>query len=92
MRFPNRKLRTAVDGEDSGVSAHFKNPFVHELRFTPLQKLKVRELYRCAKTRLFNFSLFAECKHFHVARFDFNVSIRLVVVSMQVCIVTSRFC
>lgn len=41
MRFPNRKLRTAVDGEDSGVSAHFKNPFVHELRFTPLQKLKI---------------------------------------------------
>ncbi|XP_026112199.1 lysophosphatidylcholine acyltransferase 1 [Carassius auratus] len=41
MRFPNRKLRTAVDGEDTGVSAHFKNPFVHELRFTPLQKLKI---------------------------------------------------
>ncbi len=42
MRFPNRKLHTAVDGEDAGVSAHFRNPFVHELRFTPLQKLKVK--------------------------------------------------
>uniref|UniRef100_A0A671LCR8 Lysophosphatidylcholine acyltransferase 1-like n=1 Tax=Sinocyclocheilus anshuiensis TaxID=1608454 RepID=A0A671LCR8_9TELE len=41
MRFPNRKLRTAVEGEDSGVSAHFKNPFVHELIFTPLQILKM---------------------------------------------------
>ncbi|KAK7124846.1 hypothetical protein R3I94_019039 [Phoxinus phoxinus] len=41
MRIPNRKLHTAVDGGDSGVSAHFKNPFVHELRFTPLQKLKI---------------------------------------------------
>lgn len=42
MRIPNRKLHTAVDGGDSGVSAHFKNPFVHELRYTPLQKLKVK--------------------------------------------------
>lgn len=41
MRFPNRKLHTAVDGDDSEVSANFKNPFVHELRFTPLQKLKI---------------------------------------------------
>uniref|UniRef100_A0A9J7XYZ7 Lysophosphatidylcholine acyltransferase 1 n=2 Tax=Cyprinus carpio TaxID=7962 RepID=A0A9J7XYZ7_CYPCA len=42
MRFPNRRLHTAVDGEeDAGVSAHFRNPFVHELRFTPLQKLKI---------------------------------------------------
>ncbi|XP_051520534.1 lysophosphatidylcholine acyltransferase 1-like [Myxocyprinus asiaticus] len=41
MRFPNSKLHTAVDGEHKDVSAHFKNPFVHELRFTPLQKLKI---------------------------------------------------
>ncbi|TRY96529.1 hypothetical protein DNTS_016966 [Danionella cerebrum] len=41
MRFPNRRLQTAVDGEDSGVSTLFRNPFVHELRFTPLQKLKI---------------------------------------------------
>ncbi|XP_067281811.1 lysophosphatidylcholine acyltransferase 1 [Pseudorasbora parva] len=41
MRIPNRKLHTAVDGGDSGVSAHFKNPFVHELKYTPLQKLKI---------------------------------------------------
>lgn len=42
MRSPNRKLHTAVAGEDAGASAHFRNPFVHELRFTPLQKLKVK--------------------------------------------------
>ncbi|XP_051527452.1 lysophosphatidylcholine acyltransferase 1 [Myxocyprinus asiaticus] len=41
MRFAYRKLHTAEDGEDSEVSSHFKNPFVHELRFTPLQKLKI---------------------------------------------------
>ncbi|XP_005170093.1 lysophosphatidylcholine acyltransferase 1 isoform X1 [Danio rerio] len=41
MRFPNRKLHTAVNGGDSGVSTHFRNPFVHELRFTTLQKLKI---------------------------------------------------
>ncbi|KAA0710647.1 Lysophosphatidylcholine acyltransferase 1 [Triplophysa tibetana] len=41
MRFPNRKLHTAVHGEHSEAHANFQNPFVHELRLTPLQKLKI---------------------------------------------------
>ncbi|MCI4395399.1 hypothetical protein PGIGA_G00179920 [Pangasianodon gigas] len=41
MRLANRKRISAVNGEDSRLSAHFTNPFTHELRFSPVQKVKI---------------------------------------------------
>lgn len=44
MRLPDCRKRCGMDGEDGEkeLALPFKNPFVHELRFTPLQKLRVR--------------------------------------------------
>ncbi|GAA6098222.1 lysophosphatidylcholine acyltransferase 1 [Tachysurus ichikawai] len=43
MRLPDCRKRCGMDGEDGEkeLALPFKNPFVHELRFTPLQKLKL---------------------------------------------------
>ncbi|XP_066531459.1 lysophosphatidylcholine acyltransferase 1 isoform X2 [Hoplias malabaricus] len=41
MRLTNSKRLSSVNGEDSQLSAHFRNPFTHELRFTSLQKIKI---------------------------------------------------
>ncbi|XP_072530879.1 lysophosphatidylcholine acyltransferase 1 isoform X1 [Salminus brasiliensis] len=41
MRFAKRKRLTTVNGDDSQLSGQFRNPFMHELRFTPLQKVKI---------------------------------------------------
>ncbi|KAI5621642.1 lysophosphatidylcholine acyltransferase 1 isoform X1 [Silurus asotus] len=37
----NRKRIEAVNGAESRLSAHFTNPFTHELRFTPVHKVKI---------------------------------------------------
>ncbi|XP_076864589.1 lysophosphatidylcholine acyltransferase 1 [Brachyhypopomus gauderio] len=41
MKFTNRKRLSTVNGEDSHISTEMTNPFIHEVRLTPLQKLKV---------------------------------------------------
>ncbi|KAL6457499.1 hypothetical protein MHYP_G00344620 [Metynnis hypsauchen] len=40
MKFVNGKRVTTANGEDSQLSAKFRNPFMHELRLTALQKVK----------------------------------------------------
>ncbi|KAG5264806.1 hypothetical protein AALO_G00258210 [Alosa alosa] len=40
MRFPKRRRHAAVE-DASEMSARFRNPFVHELKFTLLQKIKI---------------------------------------------------
>lgn len=40
MRFPKRRREAAVE-DASEMSVQFRNPFVHELKFTLLQKIKV---------------------------------------------------
>uniref|UniRef100_A0A3B4DFH6 Phospholipid/glycerol acyltransferase domain-containing protein n=1 Tax=Pygocentrus nattereri TaxID=42514 RepID=A0A3B4DFH6_PYGNA len=41
MKFVNGKRVTPANGEDSQLSAKFRNPFMHELRLTALQKVKI---------------------------------------------------
>lgn len=41
MRLPKRRRHAAVEDDASEISAQFRNPFVHELKFTLLQKIKV---------------------------------------------------
>ncbi|KAG7335479.1 hypothetical protein KOW79_000172 [Hemibagrus wyckioides] len=43
MKLPDCRKRCGMDGEDGEkeLALPLKNPFVHELRFTPLQKLKL---------------------------------------------------
>ncbi|KAK3508336.1 hypothetical protein QTP70_022082 [Hemibagrus guttatus] len=41
MRLVHRKRTPAGNGEDSRVSEHLTNPFIHELRFSPVQKVKI---------------------------------------------------
>ncbi|KAI4890535.1 hypothetical protein NFI96_019232, partial [Prochilodus magdalenae] len=41
MKFANSRRLTTANGDDSRLSAHFRNPFTHELRFTALQKVKI---------------------------------------------------
>lgn len=41
MRLPKRRRHAAVEDDASEISAQFRNPFVHELKFTLLQKIKI---------------------------------------------------
>ncbi|KAL2080080.1 hypothetical protein ACEWY4_023873 [Coilia grayii] len=41
MRFPKRRRHAAVEEDAPEMSAQFRNPFVHELKFTFLQKIKI---------------------------------------------------
>lgn len=41
MKLPNKQHHSSENGDGSDLPPPFRNPFVHELRFTPLEKIRI---------------------------------------------------